>query len=495
MEQKNRLNNYLKLIFPEALEETEFLRILKSQENFTTNIFCKTNQVEKIIKQNRNEYNLFIALATCNGENGQESGAKTRSVLFFDIDKKDNPDITEQDVTEYFKKYFPYIFIHCIIDSGNGFHLYIAIQPTTDIKKIVSLTTTMINILNRGEKFKFDTNANLPTQIARIPTSQNRKNDKNPLWVNVIVNNVNSDKFKRYSLDEIENQINKVNNKITYCPCIENMLEKGAIKGERNYCLGFIISYLRFEKYLSKDKILSIVNKYNANCSPPKSNNELSQQFNTYWEKGYEHFFNCKPINQENKNILKKYCEQKKCKIKNKQNTEYRFALHSALCDKKYLRNLSNLEYLILLILNNQPKSYSNKEIQKKLSDMGKSITLKNINISFLNLKKLKLIKIDKDERVSCKNGYFKASNIFINKNYIISLIKENSLCCVKLLVALIYCITKQHDSSYDELSYLTHINKGNISRYIKRIMQANIIEITKELNDNNVMLNRYKLL
>ncbi len=149
----------------------------KSKVRFFNNI---DDFILYVTNRNAGYFNTYYTLSTIkNTKNGQFENLNTRTVLGFDFDKKDFPKgFNHKDVMDTFKSIG--IWYHAVIDSGNGYHVYVYIKPTTNLLKVEMVTKTIAK--NLGADMK----ATSPTQILRVPSTLNIKDPSNIKPVNLI---------------------------------------------------------------------------------------------------------------------------------------------------------------------------------------------------------------------------------------------------------------------------------------------------------------------
>ena len=195
---------------------------------------------ETFVSSHKSEYNIFYSAGLTDGNGRKTENIVGANIIFLDFDFKEyaKPPIEQftSDLQERLN-----LFFFQIVDSGHGYHIYIAIDHTTDIQRWNDLTKELAEI------YEADSKAALPTQLMRAPGSLNWKNSDNPVSVNVIF----SSDCDRYSLDKLERLIERSKQEKSfekYCdvkPCIEKMLN-GVDKGDRNFALGRLIYNFRY---------------------------------------------------------------------------------------------------------------------------------------------------------------------------------------------------------------------------------------------------------
>jgi len=232
------------------LKDNQYIRLLQTKDNYTnTKSFNNIDDVVFYTTANHSQHmNNYFTLSATNGQGGTQQDLLNRSVLGFDFDKKEEkPDFNHKDVVFRFKKIG--LFYHSLIDSGNGYHVYIMIQPTNDIKKIKAVQEEL------GRRLEADENALKPTQLLRVPYTYNVKN-KDYKRVNII-HLEDKNTIKRKSIDELFerycNYEKPISSKTTNYikattnipPCIDEILKKGSPEGQRNNDLIKIVVTLR----------------------------------------------------------------------------------------------------------------------------------------------------------------------------------------------------------------------------------------------------------
>lgn len=135
---KFQLKNYLKVLFEFdseiedfKLEDNEFVRLVaikSANDKIVVTKFIKhIAEIEEFISKYKYNYNIYIGLATSKGENGGAKSMYKRKVLMLDFDKKDYPEYTDvTDFSKHIKGKIPILFNHMVIDTGHGYHYYIA---------------------------------------------------------------------------------------------------------------------------------------------------------------------------------------------------------------------------------------------------------------------------------------------------------------------------------------------------------------------------------
>lgn len=376
--------------------------------------FFRTEFVDKeYLKRRLNDGGLkdcdtYISLSTVT------SGAKTkeaknmrrRNCLGFDFDKKSFQDknyTTIQDFTKHFHSTTG-LYIHFAVDSGHGYHFYVGIEETTDIARVTAITRRFA-VLSGADK------ANISdAQTLRLPGTLNHKDRDFPLSVNIVFQ-YKEEGFRRYTLNYLESKLKKleraagisrpVNHKKAATrkfrgiyPCIAAMLDKGVPKGERNKCLGRIVSYFRDVAKIPKSEALETVLTWNEKCNSlcddleKKSEKEVTKDFERYWtpndNKEYS-LLGCISNRNSFSPILAKYCDEARCPKRrrnlSKDSTQL-YILDGRYATDNCLRTLKGYAYLILKVLLDSKKAYKVSELiaitglsQQKVSRSLKALT------------------------------------------------------------------------------------------------------------------------
>lgn len=255
---KYNVKKFFKLIYRDKTEE-EFIRVFQNNKtNTKDSTYSKVeffNDIDDLIQFCTNKYikynNTYFELATTDGEQGNEEHLLYRYCLGFDFDKKElGADFNSKDILNKFK--LAKIHYHALIDSGNGYHVYVMINKTNNIKMVDEVQKALI------EKLGADTKADLKTQILRVPYSFNIKDY--PKRVKIITcDDRNSDKFRPYDIEflykknccnefgsrEDDKQIKYTLNNTNIPKCIENILNNGTQEGDRYQDLQRIVVMLR----------------------------------------------------------------------------------------------------------------------------------------------------------------------------------------------------------------------------------------------------------
>lgn len=310
--QSDRQNQYMQFLFSDkgADEYITVFGICKDDSNKSTTkhfkgITTATNYINKI----KSHYNVYISLATTDGEGRATENLISRNVIALDFDLKDlGSGFNYKDLIHIFKENG--LYYHMLINSGNGFHVYLKTDRTQDINKLVAINQSIC------KRTGADPNAVKATQVLRVPSTYNYK-DSTKKQVRCIFH---ANDIKNYNLDKLyqkyvfNTSIEETNLKYVATknmpPCISSILQ-GVSEGERDFCLGRLTKYLQMQNN-SYNQALAIVKEWNNKNDPAMINSKLEYHFNKYWEGNYL-LMGCKSDNVEIQAIINKYCDQFEC--------------------------------------------------------------------------------------------------------------------------------------------------------------------------------------
>lgn len=306
------LKKFLKIIFNDfEFEENEYVRILQLNEKTNykkVSYFC---DVDDLVNFATNKYkiynNTFFNLATTNKNGGNDESLIKRYVLGFDFDKKDYEEgFNHKHVMERFKSLG--LWYHAIVDSGNGYHAYMVIEPSSDLYKVQEVQKVI------GKLLGCDMNATLKTQILRVPYTFNLKQDKAKEVK--IISQFHKNTIKRYDINMLHKKFcssfrEDNNNKVvlsvsnSYPQCVHNALENGSKVGYRNKDLFNIVIALK-QRGNNLNQVKCTINKWDKLNKEPLQNNvdldsEVERIYNNY--NGYI----CNSCNVEAKENCKSY--------------------------------------------------------------------------------------------------------------------------------------------------------------------------------------------
>lgn len=287
-----KLTGFMKNVFP-SLEAGEYITIVRINDNKTEEVRCKTIEeaVSFCSKKDKYFYNSYYSLATTDGVGRGTDNLKTRNCLCWDFDKKDlGQDFNIKDILHLFKSIR--LYYHCIVDTGHGWHVYIFIQPTTDLEAVEAVQKAV------AVRLGADTKATLKTQLMRLPGTVNIKNN-NKLPVKIVYL-ADDDHIKRlpishYQYNYVTTRYTRTNIKYIMRDdrtpqCVRDILEAGSPVGQRNTDLQTIVVALkRLGK--SEAEIRAIVSEWLENT---EKMDDLDYQLHYMYENLYNGCLNCK---------------------------------------------------------------------------------------------------------------------------------------------------------------------------------------------------------
>lgn len=302
------LKKFFKSLFNEfKFEKDEYIRVLQTNSKTDFKKATFFNDVDELISFTTNKHrvfnNTYFNLCTTNGKNGDTNSLMKRYVLGFDFDKKDYANsFNHRHVMEKFKNLG--LWYHALVDSGNGYHAYMVIEPTTDLKKVEEVQKSIATKLNS------DIKATLRTQVLRVPYTFNVKAKAKEVK---IISQFDRKSIKKYDINKLhkrfgQDNFRESNNNVftatdsNYPPCVANALKNGSKVGNRNMDLFNIVVALK-QRGSNLNQIKYITAEWNRlNEQPlPKIEQEVERIYSKY--NGYL----CNGCNEEDKNGCKSY--------------------------------------------------------------------------------------------------------------------------------------------------------------------------------------------
>lgn len=315
---KYKLKKFMFAIFKEGIKEgnnlknNEYIRVFQTNNKETKQVeFKEINEfnnieyfkniddfIEFAFSKNNYYLNTYFNLATTNGSGGKFEDLEYRYCLAFDFDKKElGEDFNSKDILNLFSKIN--LHYHMLVDSGNGFHAYVLIEPTREHKLVEEVTKTLAKKLNA------DLNACKTTQVLRVPYTWNVKDKRKR------VNLINCDEtIYRYNIEKLAKKYCREvkttdNTNIKYIldtkipNCIAEILKNGSKDGCKNADLQKIVVALRLRnKTLTQVK--AITDEWNAISENSFSDTELEYQVNYMYDKLKSVDFGCSNCNKSN---------------------------------------------------------------------------------------------------------------------------------------------------------------------------------------------------
>jgi DNA-binding MarR family transcriptional regulator len=475
------------------LTDNQYIRVFQKKDDFNKVTFWNNiDDLNNYVDNNRFSSNTYFTLATTDGKAGAEENLQYRYFLAWDFDKKLDNKLTAKEIMFKFKKYN--LWYHSIIDSGNGYHVYMCINKTNDFRKVEEVTKIL------GLLFGADPEGMLQTQILRVPFTNNLKYkskqvnivnifDKNsikPYDINKLYN-----KFCRFCTTISDNTIQYATSKTKFPPCILKILN-GVDEGDRNFCLKRLISFLKIHQY-SQSESWNIVKEWNNKNEPPINDKELEYQFEYVYDKEYK-CFGCVTEDARMQNQIQKYCDKETCVNNYKNEILYiegdSVQLEYKLCKKlepqrKDILQLKGNHLLIICVLKNNPEGLKTDEIIDKLTYKGKCSLSNKTLYGILNELSDNgyITKIQGNKRAGQKDFYkmnpIKCEEIEkFNLSYfaVLGVIKEN--------------ITPEDFKVYCYLRYRNHKKLSLVQEHIAE--ELGLEQSTISIHINNLLREKY---
>lgn len=308
LDKQYKIKKFLMTLYQEAIREgnnlrdNEHIRIYQNNKSnqMSFNEFSKVeffNNIDDVVSYvtKKNVYNLntYFTLATTGSTSGTYENLKNRYFIGFDFDKKDYDNLTHKDIVNKFNQLK--LKYHILVDSGNGFHCYMMINKTNDIKLVEEVTKTI------AQKLGADLNATKTTQVLRVPTTYNIKDSKKQVR---IIKLYDKETIRRYDIESLAKRFcrdvkSSSDTNIKYAlnsnikPCVAHVLEHGSKEGCNNYDLQRIVVDLR-NKNKTLAQVKNICDEWNNKNEKSWSDNELNYQVeNMYNNLNYVKFDCC----------------------------------------------------------------------------------------------------------------------------------------------------------------------------------------------------------
>lgn len=389
LDKKYKVKKFFKTLYRGINFEEEQIRTLSISKDSTYAKASYFKDIDELVDYSVNRYtrfnNTYFELATTDGEGGTTEHLKYRYFLAFDFDTKDLGDLAEgfshRDITNLFMQ--NKIYCHSIIQSGHGYHAYVLINKTNKLDMVQKVQNVLCDRLGA------DKNAVKSTQILRIPYTFNVK-DVNPSIVKIIyLANRNDPKFRVYDIEDLykkncknvvinDNKTTKFVLTNTKIPeCIENILSKGTLEGDRYNDLCNIVVALR-----QRNKPLTVIKEVCKEWA-------LLSNYKDSLDYRIEHIYN----NKHSLELNCKECEHfKECYNKVVSDFEYKEdekIITLSESTQKYLKknnrrgakNMKPNDLLVYCILKNHNDGLTREELQKELT-YTKRKKVKNVALS-----------------------------------------------------------------------------------------------------------------
>ena len=459
--------------------------------------------------------NVYVEMPSvkANAENGTKENISKRYCLFFDFDKKDNPDLSINEIQARFNKLG--LWYHCLVDSGNGFHCYTFIEPTTNVELCDSVQKKL------GEKLGADLKALCTTQLARFINTFNVKDSNNHKPVNII-HCYSKDTIRRYDINKLWNS--KCNDTFTVTdsegntktlvlsgdmpPCVSNALKEGSKTGRREYDLYNIIIYYKGQGY----NISQI--KYQVNIWNELNSDKLEESRINYL---VEYIFNnCKFYNcKECENKCKRYVlsDFDRAKYEESIITLADSVVKQRRGGKEMFKLTGNELFIYNVLLNNTEFKCTIELILERITNRKTKTCVMNKDTVRRVLKALEeknIIEVVKgNKRQGIADSYnLKRKNLTDNNSFKVSyfinilVIKGDiSTTDLKVYMSMLYLHHKSKTKgniftvTQETLADFTGIDQSNVSKHLNSLWENHVLDrITHTCENKNMFYYEYKL-
>lgn len=368
------LNEKGNIINNENIKIEKYSNKILGKEEFYNNINELCMSVESPSKF---YYDTYFSLSTNNGNSKETKDSLTRTCIAFDFDKKDNNELTSTDLIHKFKKIG--LFYHAIIDSGHGYHVYIFINKTNDLKLINKVTKHIAQLVGAD--------LNCTTQILRVPLTVNCKEENDKKRVNIVklykdIHRKNIEELaKRYIMQCNENKNTEYLLKGIVPKCLESILSNGSTKGNRNNDLQKIVVLLKNMRK-TEAEILAVAKEWNNKNEVSFDN--LEYQVNYMYNNLKTTELNCANC-QYNKECYSKVMsnfEYKENEILVKLSENSVNKSSNKKSKRKGVRKMNGNMLLVYSVLKNHFDGLYKEELEKELTYKSKKKKIERVALS-----------------------------------------------------------------------------------------------------------------
>lgn len=548
------------MLYPTTLKDNEYIRMIALRRDKSGNVGTeKGDRIISYVKdfesyrsfiyKYRYTHDVYNQIATNRDrKDGTIGNQRSRKVIYLDFDKKDYPNLKDaRDCTEVIKEKIPKLFLHACISSGHGYHYYVSINPTCNVKEVVDINKELVSILGADPK------AASPTQISRPPCTYNHKTDDGTYdyehkekweFVKVIDNRYKiGNQFRVFKLPYISRLIKyynqeqenmKVLERVTYdyeslgdypCYlCIRKMMNEGADQGQRNFWHGRIVKLLQYEGY-QESKIYSVCQEYNLRCRPPKTKKIIEDDTKKFLEEDYKLLgcYESFKIDDEKRKFVEDQCDKRFCATYHNGAKVSITEGNAAKINKKILtrenfRETKGHEFLIVTLLEVYKNSFGRRGFRvRNLQELlYSSIQRKNcigekrLRELLLGLENKSYIEIIPDKK---KPNDFKENRLKLSRRLrefqqgyiefyfsIANALIDGKISQLDYIVyiALVNNLKDRRKVTYDELAYAIGIDgltANEVGKHIRKLSKERCLIIEKQYTDKGYEWNKYKLI
>lgn len=509
--------DFFKFLFEDKAKDeyiTIFATNKEKPEQTTVKHYKSINGALEYANKIKSHWNVYVNLACTDGKGRATENLTSRNVIALDFDLKQMGEgFNHKDLLHIFQKNG--LYQHMVIASGGGYHVYLKTDRTKDLDKLSAINKAIAVRLGADEK------ATLKTQVLRVLGTYNHKYTTN----RKVSGMFKAPKIINYNLDKLQQQyiydttvdetLIKYIPSRNMPPCIESML-KGIAKGQRDYALYSLTSYLNHNNY-SKPKIMALMKEWNSKCTPPMKESELEYHVNYCIDKNL-YMFGCESDNEERNQFISEHCDKMKCKSGDKFKRVFVDGIETVEYEYKLLENIKRQGTRIMLQGNHlaiisvmkvkgsimtmndlekaltpfkagkqkeRPKCIISKptrlKVMKELEDLGIVEVIKGKG-NLPNTYKLKDIKCLDSEKV--------VVSYHATKRFIDGAINQSAF---RLYCYMMYRLSKGENVVQEEIARDLDLKQQAISKLIKELEGAEYIKVHLDYSVNPLGANRYK--
>lgn len=453
---------------------------------FKSFFFSDLDKLSEFVAVHSNaRVNTYYRLATTDGNGGTEEHLKYRYSLGFDFDNKDfGRELKVTDIYDSVKRANNKFYYHQIVDSGNGYHLYVIITKTDDLDRVGILQEELRKSLGADSK------AVLQTQLLRVPYTYNIKDKVKPVTpiipLEKVLDGFHPIKFdllfarycrkqgvsKNNNLDINSSRLRDTEN---LTPCLERMLKEGSRVKERTNDLMHIVFLLKEQYKYTYPQINAVCLEWGIK-SDFKDNIEYRIKYNYKNVKAPVRCKDCKDYSKcwytkENKDIL---LSDSDAGVEKEVHVEL-----SESCAKKLkvlgtrgVELLDASSLLVFLVLKTTVRGLERDKIVEILTNpdtndvaLGESTITKALN----NLEKIGYIEVEVKKN---NKKYYKVKKTRIRPDLLFNINFSLVILCINNL------ITKDELKFYTYLKYLLHKTNKEIG---ENDSTSNMLRINQE--------------
>jgi len=261
--------------------------------------------------------NIYFGGYTRKGRRGTKENCLTTGALWADFDNVTLPEVKSRIQQEG----IPYPSM--LVNSGHGIHAYWLLDKRAGKEAepvLKSLATRLGSDPQVAEM----------ARVMRVPGTMNVKGE--PVPCELIEDNGRVFSLQEFtdilqvSIEPEPAHIRQVDKPACYWPIPEidnckmsciSVMAQGVSKGERNFALGKIVSWLKIQGH-SKREALNIVGQWNNRNNPPKPRQELIGEFYGFWNGDYK-YLGCQFKDRRLQELNQRFCNKAACRYHSQQ--------------------------------------------------------------------------------------------------------------------------------------------------------------------------------